>query len=80
MFTQDAFNPTFEDDFDEGAYSRSDEDEEERGRIMEALEQSKGNRSEAARLLGISKSTFHDRARRLHVPAGYGRPGTVNKT
>ena len=48
-------------------------DEEERARILGVLEDTSGNRAEAARLLGLSKSTFHDRLRRLAIPAKYGR-------
>lgn len=43
-------------------------DEAERNRIIEVLEETGNNRSEAARILGLSKSTFHDRLKRLGVP------------
>lgn len=46
----------------------------EREALMRLLEQTRGNQAQAARLLGISKSTFHDRLRRYSVPSGYGRP------
>ena len=39
-------------------------EENERERFVRALDASGGNRSEAARMLGISKSTFFDRLRR----------------
>ena len=52
-----------------------DHDEEERSKILEILEQTRGNRSEAARLLGISKSTFHDRVKRYGIAPRYGHPG-----
>ena len=35
--------------------------EEEKARLREALEKAEGNRSEAARLLGISRATFYRR-------------------
>ena len=38
-----------------------------RERILEVLAQTKGNRAEAARILGLSKSTFHDRLRRFAI-------------
>ncbi len=47
------------------------EDDEERARILEVLDEKKGNRAEAARALGISKSTFHDKLKRLNVPPKY---------
>jgi DNA-binding NtrC family response regulator len=43
-------------------------DEEERLRIIRVLEECRSNRAEAARRLGMSKSTFHDRLRRLGIP------------
>ena len=43
-------------------------DESEREKLIEALEQTGGNRAEAARMLGVSKSTFHDRLKRYGVP------------
>lgn len=39
----------------------------ERSRILAALEQVGGNRAAAARALGISKSTFYDRLKRLGI-------------
>jgi DNA-binding NtrC family response regulator len=43
-------------------------DEDEKSRILRALALANDNRAEAARLLGLSKSTFHDRLRRLGLP------------
>jgi DNA-binding NtrC family response regulator len=43
-------------------------DEEERQRLVAVLEQANGNRAEAARLAGVSKSTFHDRLKRHGIP------------
>jgi DNA-binding NtrC family response regulator len=42
---------------------------EERQKMIEALEKTEGNRAEAARILGVSKSTFHDRMRRYGIPS-----------
>jgi DNA-binding NtrC family response regulator len=39
----------------------------EKSRMLDALTQSGGNRSEAARLLGVSKSTFFDRLKRFGI-------------
>jgi DNA-binding NtrC family response regulator len=39
----------------------------EKARMLDALTQSGGNRSEAARLLGVSKSTFFDRLKRFGI-------------
>jgi Nif-specific regulatory protein len=36
-----------------------DEDREERNRIIEALRRTRGNRSKAARLIGVSRATFY---------------------
>ena len=36
-----------------------DEDRDERNRIMEALRRTRGNRSKAARLIGVSRATFY---------------------
>jgi DNA-binding NtrC family response regulator len=47
-------------------------DEEERQRLLAVLEQARGNRAEAARLAGVSKSTFHDRLKRFGIPPKYG--------
>jgi DNA-binding NtrC family response regulator len=47
-------------------------DEAERNRIIEVLEETGNNRAEAARILGLSKSTFHDRLKRLGVPLKFG--------
>ncbi len=43
-------------------------DEAEREEILETLERTNGNRAEAARSLGLSKSTFHDRLKRHGIP------------
>ncbi|MGF1508741.1 MAG: sigma-54 interaction domain-containing protein [Myxococcota bacterium] len=43
---------------------RSKHPDDERARMLDALTRSGGNRSEAARLLGVSKSTFFDRLKR----------------
>jgi DNA-binding NtrC family response regulator len=40
---------------------------EDRQKMIEALEKTDGNRAEAARILGVSKSTFHDRMRRYGI-------------
>jgi len=40
----------------------------ERARILEALDKAGQNRAEAARFLGVSKSTFHDRLKRYGIP------------
>ena len=42
-------------------------DDEERERIIKVLEDSGNNGAEAARILGLSKSTFHDRLKRLGI-------------
>ncbi|WP_163991439.1 sigma-54-dependent transcriptional regulator [Pyxidicoccus caerfyrddinensis] len=42
----------------------------ERGLIVAALEGAKGNRSEAARLLDISRATLHDKLRKYGLAAG----------
>jgi DNA-binding NtrC family response regulator len=64
--------------FSKDAFSKSSKDarrsvrqleETERERILEILERSGGNRAEAARLLGMSKSTFHDRLKRYGISA-----------
>ena len=41
--------------------------EEERKEIASALERARGNRAAAARILGMSKSTFYDKARRYGI-------------
>jgi DNA-binding NtrC family response regulator len=40
---------------------------EERKRMIDALDRTGGNRAEAARILGMSKSTFHDRLKRYGI-------------
>ncbi len=42
----------------------------ERGLIVAALEGAKGNRSEAARLLDVSRATLHDKLRKYGLAAG----------
>jgi DNA-binding NtrC family response regulator len=42
----------------------------ERGLILEALELALGNRSEAARLLGVSRATFHEKLRKHGLGKG----------
>ena len=50
------------------ARRRANLDEKQlREHMLEALEQSGGNRSEAARIMGVSKSTFFDRLKRFGI-------------
>ena len=42
--------------------------EEEKVRLLDALERASGNRAKAARLLGISRATFYRRSRELGLP------------
>lgn len=42
-------------------------DQQERSLILQALEKARGNRTEAARLLGISRRTLHRRIAGLHI-------------
>jgi two-component system response regulator HydG len=42
----------------------------ERGLVVEALRAARGNRSEAARLLGISRVTLHDKVRKYSLAKG----------
>lgn len=67
QFSKDAFSSP-----KHARRSVRDHDEEERRRILEVLERTRGNRSEAARLLGVSKSTFHDRVKRYGIAPRYG--------
>ncbi|MBI2377548.1 MAG: sigma 54-dependent Fis family transcriptional regulator [Deltaproteobacteria bacterium] len=68
-------------EFSEAAFSRDVDahrhvrsaDELDRQRIVRVLDSCAGNRAEAARQLGLSKSTFHDRLRRLGLPAKFER-------
>jgi two-component system response regulator HydG len=46
----------------------------ERGIVVEALRAARGNRSEAARRLGISRVTLHDKLRRYGLGEGGGEP------
>lgn len=69
QFSRDAFTTRSKD----VRRSVRQHDEQERVQILEALDKTKGNRSEAARMLGVSKSTFHDRIKRYGVPAKYGQ-------
>ncbi|MBI4817225.1 MAG: sigma 54-interacting transcriptional regulator [Deltaproteobacteria bacterium] len=69
-------------EFSEAAFSREVDvhrhvrsaDELDRQKIARVLEECGGNRAEAARQLGLSKSTFHDRLRRLGIPAKFVKP------
>lgn len=70
QFSRDAFTTRSKD----ARRSVREHDSQDRERIMEALEKTHGNRSEAARLLGLSKSTFHDRVKRYGIPPKYGQP------
>ena len=47
----------------------------ERGLVVEALRAAKGNRSEAARQLGISRVTLHDKLRKYGLSKGDEEPG-----
>jgi DNA-binding NtrC family response regulator len=42
----------------------------ERGLLVEALREARGNRSEAARRLGVSRVTLHDKLRRYGLGDG----------
>jgi DNA-binding NtrC family response regulator len=44
----------------------------ERGLVVEALREAGENRSEAARRLGVSRVTLHDKLRRYGLGAGEG--------
>ncbi|MCB9648513.1 MAG: sigma 54-interacting transcriptional regulator [Deltaproteobacteria bacterium] len=68
-FSRDAFTARSQD----ARRSVREHDEAERQQILDALDRTNGNRSEAARLLGVSKSTFHDRVKRYGIPARYGQ-------
>jgi DNA-binding NtrC family response regulator len=48
-------------------------DSEERDEIMRLLKENSGNRSAVARILDVSKSTFHDKLRRLGIPNKFGK-------
>jgi two-component system, NtrC family, response regulator HydG len=48
----------------------------ERGLILEALRHSKGNRSQAARDLGMSRVTLHDKLKKYGLGAGEEDPGS----
>jgi two-component system response regulator HydG len=47
----------------------------ERGLILDALRLSEGNRSEAARRLGIGRATLHDKLRKYGLDASPASPG-----
>lgn len=51
--------------------------EVERRMLLHALERSAGNKSEAARLLGMKRTTFLDKLRRHELAGESGRPETV---
>jgi DNA-binding NtrC family response regulator len=42
----------------------------ERGLVLEALRAARGNRTEAARLLGISRVTLHDKLHKYGLARG----------
>ena len=44
----------------------------ERGLLVEALRGCRGNRSEAARRLALSRATLHDKLRKYGIAAGEG--------
>ncbi len=69
QFSRDAFTTRSKD----VRRSVRQHDEQERTQILDALDKTNGNRSEAARMLGVSKSTFHDRIKRYGVPPKYGQ-------
>ncbi|CAN0576561.1 unnamed protein product, partial [Laminaria digitata] len=69
QFSRDAFTTRSKD----ARRSVREHDEQERQQILQALDKTKGNRSEAARVLGVSKSTFHDRVKRYGIPPKYGQ-------
>jgi DNA-binding NtrC family response regulator len=48
------------------------QDEVERDKMLEILDACGGNRAEAARMLGVSKSTFHDRLKRHGIGNKFG--------
>ena len=68
QFSRDAFTSRSKD----ARRSVRRHDEEERNELLDALDQAKGNRAEAARILGVSKSTFHDRLKRYGIPLKFG--------
>ena len=45
-------------------------DEQQRERIIDALQQASGNRSAAARLIGVSRATFYRHMERLGLAKG----------
>ena len=47
----------------------------ERGLVVEALRAAEGNRSEAARRLGVSRVTLHDKLRKYGLAGGDEEPG-----
>ena len=59
-------------DSDTAARRIRDLDDKERARIIDAIERAGGNRAQAARDLGVSKSTFHDRLKRLGIGPKFG--------
>jgi transcriptional regulator with GAF, ATPase, and Fis domain len=63
QFTKDAFSGRGKD----ARGSIRELESEERQKMIDALDQTEGNRAEAARILGISKSTFHDRLKRYGI-------------
>jgi DNA-binding NtrC family response regulator len=63
QFSKDAFSSRSKD----ARGSIRELESEERQKMIDALDQTEGNRAEAARILGISKSTFHDRLKRYGI-------------
>ncbi len=68
QFSRDAFTSRSKD----ARRSVRRHDEEERNQLLDALDRAKGNRAEGARILGVSKSTFHDRLKRYGIPLKFG--------
>ncbi len=64
QFTKDAFSRTTRD----ARRTLRNRDANERDRIISTLEAVNGNKTEAARVMRMSKSTFYDRLRRYGIP------------
>jgi two-component system NtrC family response regulator len=67
QFSKDEFSPRARD----ARVSVRQLEQDDRQRMIDALEKTDGNRAEAARMLGLSKSTFHDRLKRYGIPTKY---------